>query len=73
MSKKSVKQTVRVEHGQAVVVAAVEDLQHISNLYRSMAEYPGQVKADWYRVADLIDDWIDRSAIYITEEHSTND
>lgn len=68
MSKKSVKQTVRVEHGQAVVVAAIEDLQHISNLYRSMGEYPGQDKLEWNRVADLIDDWIDRSSVYISNE-----
>lgn len=65
MSKKVAKRTVRIEPNQAVLVADIEDLQHIVYVYRfnGQGAMDKATRDEWYRVADLIEDWIVRSAI----------
>lgn len=67
-NKRTVKVSIKLEPGQAFVVANVEYFQHMEEVYRilaSEAETP-QDTAKWIEVADLISYWVSETAIPIT-------
>lgn len=73
MSKKQnqkKKVTVKVSAGQAVFVAELAVLEHIADLYRSMAS-TSEDPDSWMVVANSIIDWVNRT--YIPEGDSYDD
>jgi hypothetical protein len=67
-NKKTVKVSVKLEPGEAFVVANIEYLNHIEQVYRTLAldaETP-QDASKWIEVADLVAYWVAETAVPVT-------
>lgn len=49
--------TVRVEVGEAFVIAPIDTLEHVASVYRTLAEEQDDPKP-WNAVAQMFEEWI---------------
>ena len=51
------EESVRVDLGEALVIAPIETLEHVANVYRTLGEESDDPKP-WYAVAEMFEKWI---------------
>lgn len=57
------EENVRVDMGEAYLIAPIETLEHVASVYRTLGEESDD-PAPWYLVAEMFENWISEKGFY---------
>lgn len=70
MSKNRHRASIKLDTNEAYVVADAATLRHVAEVYRILSEdaATSEDQAKWIEVADLFDEWIDKTEATLEDE-----